>query len=215
MVLTEGKRHDWIEQNPLDDCNCFLPQNAPRRSFLEVAQVEARLQAALLLDGEQRKLEWRDVRAIRESDEPATRLAGRYGVSETLIRRIRRARTALDRPHDSAHASAPSARRVLRRRSSPGVSGSCGPQGRLGTHRAGTARTPAGRPAAGSRGRQPRRLARAPRDPDLVSAAADVRIAPGRGRCAAAAGDVPARPHRLDAHDARLPAGARHGRSGG
>jgi integrase len=30
------------------------------------------------------------VRAIRESDEPATRLAGRYGVSETPIRRIRR-----------------------------------------------------------------------------------------------------------------------------
>jgi integrase len=30
------------------------------------------------------------VRAIRESNEPATRLAGRYAVSETLIRRIRR-----------------------------------------------------------------------------------------------------------------------------
>jgi hypothetical protein len=58
--------------------------------LLEAAQVEALLQAARLLDGEQRKLEWRDVRAIRESDEPATRLAGRYGVSETLIRRIRR-----------------------------------------------------------------------------------------------------------------------------
>jgi integrase len=90
MVLKEGKRHGWIENNPLDDADCFLPQNTPRRSFLEVAQVEALLQAARLLDGEQRKLEWHDVRAIRESDEPATRLAGRYGVSETLIRRIRR-----------------------------------------------------------------------------------------------------------------------------
>lgn len=30
------------------------------------------------------------MRAIRESDEPATRLARRYAVSETLIRRIRR-----------------------------------------------------------------------------------------------------------------------------
>ncbi|MGH2955434.1 MAG: tyrosine-type recombinase/integrase [Solirubrobacterales bacterium] len=48
------------------------------------------LQAAHLLDGEQRKLEWRDVRAMRESDEPATRLATRFAVSETLIRRIRR-----------------------------------------------------------------------------------------------------------------------------
>ena len=89
MVLKESKRHGWIEQNPLDDSDCFLPQNAPRRSFLEVAQVEALLHAARLLDGEQRKLEWRDVRAIRASDERATRLAARYGVSETLIRRIR------------------------------------------------------------------------------------------------------------------------------
>jgi hypothetical protein len=53
-------------------------------------EVEALLQAARLLDADQRKLEWRDVRAIRESEEPATRLAGRCGVSETLIRRIRR-----------------------------------------------------------------------------------------------------------------------------
>jgi hypothetical protein len=37
MVLKEGKRHGWIEQNPLDDSDCFLPQNAPRRSLLEVA----------------------------------------------------------------------------------------------------------------------------------------------------------------------------------
>src|SRR5215217_2672162 len=57
---------------------------------LEIAQIEALLRAAHLLDGEQRKLEWRDVRAIRESDERVTRLAARYGVSETLIRRIRR-----------------------------------------------------------------------------------------------------------------------------
>jgi site-specific recombinase XerD len=41
MVLKEGKRHGWIEQNPLDDSDSFLPQNAPRRSFLEVAQIEA------------------------------------------------------------------------------------------------------------------------------------------------------------------------------
>ena len=32
MVLKEGKRHGWIEQNPLGDSDCFLPQNAPRRS---------------------------------------------------------------------------------------------------------------------------------------------------------------------------------------
>ena len=36
-VLKEGKRHGWIEQNPLDGSDCFLPQNAARRSLLEVA----------------------------------------------------------------------------------------------------------------------------------------------------------------------------------
>jgi integrase len=90
MVLKEAKRHGWLEQNPLDDPDCFLPQKVPRRSFLEVGQVEALLDAARMLDREQRKLEWRDVRAIRESDDPATSLAADYGVSETLIRRIRR-----------------------------------------------------------------------------------------------------------------------------
>lgn len=53
-------------------------------------QVEALFDAARLLDAEQRKPEWRDVRAIRDSDERATTLAARYDVSETLIRRIRR-----------------------------------------------------------------------------------------------------------------------------
>jgi integrase len=90
MVFKEAKRHGWIEQNPLDDSDCFLPQKAPRRSFLEVGQIEALLDAARMLDREQRKLEWRDVGAIRESDDPATSLAADYGVSETLIRRIRR-----------------------------------------------------------------------------------------------------------------------------
>jgi integrase len=90
MVLKEAKRHGFIEHNPLDDSDCFLPQPAPARSFLEVSQVAALLQAAHRLDAEQRKLEWRDVRAIRESDEPASRLARHHGVSETLIRRVRR-----------------------------------------------------------------------------------------------------------------------------
>jgi integrase len=90
MVLKEAKRHGWLEQNPLDDSDCFLPESTPARSFLEIAQVEALFEAAALLDREQRKLEWRDVRAIRASDDSATRLAAWYRVSETLIRRIRR-----------------------------------------------------------------------------------------------------------------------------
>jgi integrase len=90
MVLKEAKRRGWIDHNPLDDRDCFLPEKAPTRSFLQVAQVAALLDAARLLDREQRKLEWRDVRSIRGSDQAATELARRYGVSETLIRRVRR-----------------------------------------------------------------------------------------------------------------------------
>ncbi len=48
------------------------------------------LDAARQLDREQQALAWREVRAIRGSDAPATHIAARYGVSDTLIRRIRR-----------------------------------------------------------------------------------------------------------------------------
>jgi len=90
QVLKEAKRRRYIEFNPLDDADCFLRTETPNRSFLELVQIEALLDAARLLDEEQRRLEWRDVHAIRASSEPATALAGRYGVSDTLIRRIAR-----------------------------------------------------------------------------------------------------------------------------
>lgn len=89
-VLKEAKRRDLIEQNPLDDPECYLRAQTPKRSFLEVPQIVALFDAADELDKEQRRLEWRDVCKIRASEEPATRLARHYGVSETLIRRIRR-----------------------------------------------------------------------------------------------------------------------------
>jgi integrase len=88
QVLREAKRRRYIEFNPLDDADCFLRTETPNRSFLELAQIESLLDAARLLDQEQRRLEWRDVHAIRASSEPATALAGRYGVSDTLIRRV-------------------------------------------------------------------------------------------------------------------------------
>jgi integrase len=90
QVLKEAKRRRYIEFNPLDDADCSLRTETPNRSFLELAQIESLLDAARLLDQEQRRLEWRDVHAIRASSEPATALAGRYGVSDTLIRRIAR-----------------------------------------------------------------------------------------------------------------------------
>jgi integrase len=89
-VLKEAKRRGLVEHNPLEDPECYLRSQSPRRSFLELAQVMALLEAAQELDREQRRLEWRDVRTIRSSPEPATWLAEKYGVSETLIRRIRR-----------------------------------------------------------------------------------------------------------------------------
>jgi integrase len=89
-VLKEAKRRDLIDQNPLDDPECYLRAQCPKRSFLEVPQIAALFDASDELDKEQRRLEWRDVRGIRSSEEPATRLARHYGVSETLIRRVRR-----------------------------------------------------------------------------------------------------------------------------
>lgn len=48
------------------------------------------LDAARALEAEHRGLGWGEIRAIRASDEPATRLACEHRVSDTLIRKIRR-----------------------------------------------------------------------------------------------------------------------------
>jgi integrase len=89
-VLKEAKRRRYIEFNPLDDSDCFLDERAPTRSYLEPPQIVVVLDAARELDAEERKLEWRDVREIRGSDGSASALGRRFGVSETLIRRVRR-----------------------------------------------------------------------------------------------------------------------------
>lgn len=89
-VLKEAKRRGLVEHNALEDPECYLRSESPQRSFLEIPQILALVEAARELDFEQLRLEWRDIRAIRSSKERATRLAQKYGVSETLIRRIRR-----------------------------------------------------------------------------------------------------------------------------
>jgi hypothetical protein len=76
--------------SPDEEGYCFLRVKAPNRSFLVVFQVEAFLDAARLLDGEHREFSWREVCAIRVDSRPATQVAREFGVSETLIRRIRR-----------------------------------------------------------------------------------------------------------------------------
>jgi integrase len=81
LVLKEAVRSRLIDHNPLADPDCFLRVGQPARSFLEAGEV---------LERKHRGLTWDDVLAIRRSDEPGVRLARRYGVSDTLIRKVRR-----------------------------------------------------------------------------------------------------------------------------
>ena len=90
QVLKEAKRRRLIDHNPLEDRECYLRSRVPLRSFLEIPQITSVIEAARQLDQEQRPLDWRHVSAIRNSDAPATHLAATYGVSDTLIRRVRR-----------------------------------------------------------------------------------------------------------------------------
>lgn len=98
QVLKEAKRHNLIEHNPADDPECYLRAPAPRRSFLELVEVEALLAAARRLEARHRGLTWPDVRAIRASAALATQLAREYRVSDTLIRKVRRGDLWVDRP---------------------------------------------------------------------------------------------------------------------
>jgi hypothetical protein len=84
----DDQRHRHID--PQTARTVFLRVKAPNRSLLAVVQVEALLDAARLLDGEHREFSWRELCAIRADSRPATQVARDFGVSDTLIRRIRR-----------------------------------------------------------------------------------------------------------------------------
>jgi integrase len=62
----------------------------PRRSFLEAKQIAAVLRAADLIEAEHRGLTWERVDLIRSSSRSAVSLARELGVSDTLIRKVRR-----------------------------------------------------------------------------------------------------------------------------
>jgi len=62
----------------------------PRRSFLEAEQIAAVLRAADLIEAERRGLTWERVDLIRSSSRSAVSLARELGVSDTLIRKVRR-----------------------------------------------------------------------------------------------------------------------------
>ena len=61
----------------------------PRRSFLEPEQIAA-LRAADVIEAEHRGLTWERVDLIRSSSRSAVSLARELGVSDTLIRKVRR-----------------------------------------------------------------------------------------------------------------------------
>jgi len=96
-VLKEAVRQGVTERNPLVDPDCYLRAPAPRRSFLQLTEVAAMLAAARSVENDHRGLGWSDARAIRASSAPALALARRYGVSDTLVRKIRRGELWVER----------------------------------------------------------------------------------------------------------------------
>jgi integrase len=62
----------------------------PRRSFLEAEQIAAVLRGADLIEAEHRGLTWETVGLIRSSSRSAVALGRELGVSDTLVRKVRR-----------------------------------------------------------------------------------------------------------------------------
>ena len=62
----------------------------PRRSFLEAEQIAAVVRAADLIEVEHRGLTWETVGVIRGCSQSAVSIARELGVSDTLIRKVRR-----------------------------------------------------------------------------------------------------------------------------
>jgi len=89
-VLKDAVRRGLIDRNAADDRDLLVRASAPSRSYLEVAQLAVLLEAAELLETESRGLTWDHVREIHASTGSATALAREFGVSETLIRKVRR-----------------------------------------------------------------------------------------------------------------------------
>jgi integrase len=89
-VLKDAVRRRLIDRNPADDRDLLVRAAAPSRSYLEVVQLAVLLEAADLLERESRGLTWDEAREIRASKAPARSLAREYGVSDTLIGKIRR-----------------------------------------------------------------------------------------------------------------------------
>jgi hypothetical protein len=89
-VLRDAKKRGLIA-GELPDLKSAAPKaERPRRSFLELEQIDALLHAATLAEAAQRGLTWEKVAHIRASDASAVALARELGVSDTLIGKVRR-----------------------------------------------------------------------------------------------------------------------------
>jgi integrase len=89
-VLRDAKRRGVLAGD-LPSLKAAAPKaDRPRRSFLEAEQIAAVLRAADLIEAEHRGLTWDRVELIRQSSRSALSLSRELGVSDTLIRKVRR-----------------------------------------------------------------------------------------------------------------------------
>jgi hypothetical protein len=88
-VLRDAKRRGVL-LGDLPELKQAAPRaEPPSRSYLEAEQIGAVLRAAELIEAQHRGLTWDKVARIRASSAPAVALAREFGVSDTLIRKVR------------------------------------------------------------------------------------------------------------------------------
>jgi integrase len=89
-VLRDARKRGLLAGD-VPDLKAAAPKaERPRRSFLELEQIAAILRAADLIEAEHRGLTWEQVGLIRRSKRSAVKLARELGVSDTLVRKVRR-----------------------------------------------------------------------------------------------------------------------------
>jgi integrase len=89
-VLRDARKRGVLAGD-VPDLKAAAPKaERPRRSFLELEQIAAIQRAADLIEAEHRGLTWEKVGLIRRSRRPAVALARELGVSDTLVRKVRR-----------------------------------------------------------------------------------------------------------------------------
>jgi integrase len=89
-VLRDAKRRGAL-MGDVPALRYIAPKaDRPRRSFLEAEQIAAVLLAADLIEAEHRGLTWEQVELIRSSNRSAVSLGRELGVSDTLVRKVRR-----------------------------------------------------------------------------------------------------------------------------